>query len=205
MKKSTTLHAVRMSALLAAFVLLGSTNIRAREPQNQLQCDQAGGQWTKNQLTGEFRCEIPPSGPAGPGSPGPDPNLPANVSVALTWNGSPPDKHTSIHVALGSDIHSHLGLEFTNDGDRAAPPGFHVVLALFGQDPPIFRFNVRTIVNTPRVNAGQTVEDRNLGPVHVASPVTAGTYNFCATLANGKRDCFPMAVEVTLNPIDRSR
>jgi hypothetical protein len=44
MKKSAALHIMIMSALIAVFVLLWATDVRAREPLNQQQCDQAGVQ-----------------------------------------------------------------------------------------------------------------------------------------------------------------
>jgi hypothetical protein len=188
---------------ITAVLLFGET-LFCQAPQNQQECDRAGGQWTKNQLTGEFRCELPPGEPGSSGGLNPNSNAPADLSVALTWDGARPDKHNAIHVALSGDIGSRLGLEFTNEGDRTAPSGFHVAIGLFGQDPPVLKFRLRTIMNTPRVNVGQTVQDRNVRPMSIAPPVTAGIYNLCATLANGKRDCFPLQVDLAAPPPNRN-
>jgi hypothetical protein len=110
----------------------------------------------------------------------PDRPLPAKLSITLQ---SPETANA------GQDVARVVTLKVTNSGERPAPRGFQIQLGLYGQDPPILRYQVKNVTSLYQVNAGQTVTCNNLGHVVIPIRATTGEYNFCAKLENNTMDC----------------
>jgi len=121
-----------------------------------------------------------------------------SLTIALKWENAKPDKHVAKHLSIGSNIGKALSLELKNSGTQTVAAGYKVSIGLYGQDPPILRYQLAEVSNTPAVPPGPNpVLDQNLGTVRIAPSIPRGTYNLCAAISTTQIDCFPVTLELT--------
>jgi hypothetical protein len=179
-----------LNMLCAVCIVLISPPVWATEPSYG-DCLQQGG---TPEFDGTGRYVHCRSG-VGP-RPNPQPHDPPHPRTPPSGPALSVRLQTPETANVGQDVARMITLGIRNSGGRPAPAGFRIQLGLYGQDPPILRYQVKTITSAYHVDAGATVTYRapDLGRVVIPIGAMAGDYNFCAKLENTDVDCHHIRV-----------